>query len=570
MKTIFIRILIAGTLVFLHLYSNSQNKMPICGWPTPPHDIESVLKRISAEKKIQHFISRNLVEDTGTLFTLPIVVHVIHTGGAIGSPDNPSDAQINAMIQVLNNSWRKAGVPLGGADMKIQFQLAIRSPGCGSTTGINRVNGSSVPNYVTDGIGIDGYPGSADQAEVKNLSRWPNTDYINIWIVNKINGTDVNIGGYAYFAQYSDAGLDGIVMNAFYVNGTNKTISHEMGHVFELYHTFYDDGMETNCPRIDSCGFYGDRVCDTEGGKVAFSCGNTTNSCTSAAYSISDPVYSYTVLNNYMNYTNCPWMFTAGQKARVRAALLAFRPGLISSGGLTPAPGASPAVACTPSASFGLSPYFGIERVVFNTLNVYSNSSLGDRALYNDRSCNQRTVVAKGQTYPLMVIGTYLNYHSIKAFLDYNNDGDFDDAGELLLADYKDSGIANVTIPASGVLTGIPLRLRIVADNPAPGYPTNPTACLLNGTSAEGAGQVEDYAVIISTGVIQSITSGSWNNPATWNCNCIPTVLDEVIVKNSHTVSVTQAMGLVECAKLTVETGGNFTVNSNAAFRQHK
>lgn len=570
MKMFFIRLLIVNTLILLNLYSFTQNKLPVCGWPAPPVDKESVLKRISAEKKLQYFISRNQVEDTGTLYTIPIVVHVIHTGGAIGSPDNPSDAQINAMIQVLNNSWRKAGAPFGGADMKMQFQLAIRSPGCGTTTGINRVNGSGVANYVTGGIGIDGYPGSADQAEVKNLSRWPNTDYINIWIVNKINGTDVNIGGYAYFAQYNDAGLDGIVINAFYVNGANKIISHEMGHVFELYHTFYDDAVETNCPRADSCGFYGDRVCDTEGGKIEFSCSNTTNTCTNAAYTISDPIYNYTVLNNYMNYTNCPWMFTTGQKARVRAALLAFRPGLISSGGLTGPLGGSPTAACIPSASFGLSPYFGIERVVFNTLNVYSNTSEGDRAMYIDRSCNQRTVVVKGQTYPLLVIGTYLNYHSIKAFLDYNNDGDFDDAGELLLSDYKDSGKANVTIPSSGVPTGIPLRLRIVADNPAPGYPTYPTACLLNGTAGEGAGQVEDFAVIISTGVIQSVSSGAWNNPATWNCNCIPTVLDEVIVKNSHTVTVSQAMGLVECKKLTIEAGGNFTVNSNAAFRQHQ
>ena len=39
------------------------------------------------------------------------------------------------------------------------------------------------------GTTCNGFAGSADEVAVKNLSRWPNTDYINIWIVNKINGS---------------------------------------------------------------------------------------------------------------------------------------------------------------------------------------------------------------------------------------------------------------------------------------------------------------------------------------------------------------------------------------------
>ncbi len=560
--------LVVGLLLCVNFYSFSQNNLPTCGWSLPSTELSAVTKQYAADKKLQQLIQRLQVNDTDTLYTLPIVVHVIHTGGAIGSPDNPSDAQINAMIQVLNNSWRKLGAPYGGADMKIQFQLAVRAPGCGNTTGINRINGSSVTNYVSGGIGIDGFIGSADQRLVKNLSRWSNADYINIWIVNKINGSSTNIGGYAYFAQYSDAELDGIVMNALYVNGSNKTIAHEMGHVFELYHTFYDDAFETNCPRIDSCNFYSDRVCDTEGSKIEFSCTNTINSCTGAGYTIADAINNYTVLNNYMNYTNCAWMFTLGQKQRVRAALLTFRPGLINSGGLINIPGLTPAIACIPTATFGLSPFFGVERVEFNTINVYSNSSEGDRSMYIDRTCNQQTTVAKGQTYPLKVVGSYGNYHSIKVFIDYNNDGDFADIGELILTDYKDTALVNITIPASGVQTGIPLRLRIIADNPAPGFPTYPTACQLNGTISEGAGQVEDFSVIITNASIQSIGTGAWNNPAIWNCNCIPTALDQVTIKAGHTITITQAMGLVECTRLIIETGGNFTLNTNATFRQ--
>lgn len=564
------RICIAGLLLFLNLCGYPQNSIPSCGWPLPATDVASSYKREIAEKKIQQFIQRNQVFDSDTLYTLPVVVHVIHTGTPVGSADNPSDAQINAMMEILNNSWRKTAGPYGGADMKIQFQLAVRSPNCTSTNGINRVNGSSITNYLSGGIGINGFPGTADQSEIKNLSRWSNTDYINIWIVHKINGSAVGIGGYAYFAQNVDAALDGIVMNAFYVNGNNKIINHEMGHVFELYHTFYDDGAETNCPREDSCSFYGDRVCDTERSMVSFSCANNSNSCTGAAYAISDHSYNYSVLNNYMNYTNCPWMFSEGQKARVRAALLAFRPGLISSGGLLPPAAGVPATSCIPTAGFGLSPFYGVGRVVFNTLNIYSNSSEGDRAKYVDHTCNQQTIVFKGQTYPLQIAGSYANFHTFKAFIDYNNDGDFDDAGELLLSEDNDTATANILIPTTGVQMNTPLRLRIVADNPAPGFPTVPTACQLNGTFAEGSGQVEDFAVIVATGAIQSVASGAWNNPSTWDCNCVPSAYDLVRVKTGHTVQVTAAMGLIECTRLLIETGASVNIGNNALFRQRK
>ncbi len=184
MKSILARAIVACLFILLSVSANSQKQIPTCGWQPPSIDPAAVLKRKSAEKRIQQMISRNQVADMDSLYTLPVVVHVIHTGTAVGSADNPTDAQIHAMIQSLNDAWRKNGTSFGGVDMKMQFQLALRSPVCGSTTGINRVNGSSVPNYSSGGIGVDNFPGSADQVLVKNLSRWSNTDYINIWIVS--------------------------------------------------------------------------------------------------------------------------------------------------------------------------------------------------------------------------------------------------------------------------------------------------------------------------------------------------------------------------------------------------
>lgn len=558
-------------LLFSTDFIVAQVTAPACAWPAPRKDARSLLLQKKAEQRLQQVISRFDAGDADTLYTLPIVVHIIHTGTPVGSADNPTDAQVMGMIQTLNDSWRRMGSAYGGADMKIQFQLALRGPGCSATTAINRVNGSSIPNYASGGIGVNGFPGSADEALVKNLSRWSNADYINIWIVNKINGTSTAIGGYAYFAEYSDAATDGIVMNAQYANGNSKAISHEMGHVFELYHTFHDDGNETTCARLDSCSFFGDRVCDTESGPLARNCSNTFNPCVGANYAIADVSKNYSVLNNHMNYTDCAWMFTEGQKTRARAALLAFRPALIHSAALKPLPVASPTVACIPSSANGMSQFYGVERVLFNTIDVYSNTSEGDRASYVDRSCNQRTTVYRGQTYQLQVNGSHQNPHSFKAYLDYNNDGDFDDPGESILTGYGDVATASVTIPAAGIPIGVPLRLRIIADNPAPGYPTYPSPCAVDGHSdGYGAGQAEDYAVIVANGPVQSITSGGWNTPGTWDCNCIPVAGDKVTIKAGHNVFITQAMGIIDILSLTLEAGGSFNMGPNAVLRQQK
>lgn len=494
-----------------------------------------------------------------TLYTLPVVVHVINTGTPIGSADNPDDASIIAMIDNLNNAWRKNGPSFGGPDMKIQFQLAVRSPSCGPTNGINRINGSVVPNYATGGITNINTPGSADEVSVKNLSRWPNTDYINIWIVNKINGDPNYPGGYTYFPELNSAMTDGLVLNASVVDATNKTIAHEMGHHFYLYHTF--EGYSNQiCAANTDCLNQGDLICDTEPCLLETDCSNTINSCTGVAYQVADATHNYTVLNNYMGYTNCQWMFTDGQKTRARSALFTYRPGLISSWALTTPTGSAPAAACIPTAAFALSPYYGIQQVDFNTIHIYSNTSLADNSFYVDRTCNQSTIVIEAQSYSLTVTGSYLNPHYIKAYIDYNNDGDFNDAGENVLDDLNGSSSAIVTIPATGVPIYTPIRMRIVADNPGG---STPSACQLFGNSGGGSGQVEDYALIIIPRQIYSIASGAWNVPATWSCNCIPQNDDEVTVKATHTVTITSAMGAQQCGKLILDPGSIFNAGDN-------
>ena len=93
---------------------------------------------------------------------------------------------------------------------------------------------------------------------VKSLSIWPNSDYINVWIVHAI--ADPGIAGYSTLPGAAPA-VDGVVLLANQI--TNSALStHEFGHYFGLYHTF-QGGTATVCPINTDCTSNGDRVCDT-------------------------------------------------------------------------------------------------------------------------------------------------------------------------------------------------------------------------------------------------------------------------------------------------------------------
>ncbi|HEY3386423.1 MAG TPA: M43 family zinc metalloprotease [Saprospiraceae bacterium] len=492
--------------------------------------------------------------------TIPVVVHVIHTGTPIGAADNPPDSLIEDLLDLMNNVFQKNGPDYGGADIDLAFQLARRSPTCTSTTGINRMNGNGVPDYSSGGITTDtmAYPNSAHELQVKALSRWPNTDYLNIWVVNTIDGNPNFPGGYAFFPEYNSALTDGIVLRSSVINGTNKTIIHELGHYFYLYHTF---GLAWGgCLSETNCLTDGDIICDTENCNYQFACSADINPCTDEEWLIADEEHQYTVLNNYMGYTDCQWMFTEGQKARILYALNTFRPGLLSSHGLDTIMPPDMTMACIPVAQNGLSPYYGIERVEIGPLEVYSNTSAADGNFYIDRTCNQSLYIAAGDNIPIHITCSYQNYSQVRVYLDLNNDGEFDLPDELMSSGNGGLVVDTLAIPLTGIELCAPHRLRIVVDHPAA---PSPTPCLLVGTQAEGVGQIEDYALIIQPRIVESVNSGDWDDAATWTCNCIPTSIDFVYIKAGDIISITPAMGVLECADIHLEPGAELEIDGD-------
>ena len=78
------------------------------------------------------------------IYTIPVVVHVIHLGEPIGTGSNISDLQIQQAIAGLNDRFRNVNGL--GVDVELEFCLASKDPNGKSTNGMNRVDGSTVPN----------------------------------------------------------------------------------------------------------------------------------------------------------------------------------------------------------------------------------------------------------------------------------------------------------------------------------------------------------------------------------------------------------------------------------------
>ena len=447
---------------------------------------------IKNEALIKQFLENNPNRNSSGVCEIPVVVHIVHTGQSIGSGANISMTQINSAIDRMNNRFRN----LHGqsVDTEIEFVLAQRDPDGNATTGVVRVDGSSVTDYSNEGVDAGSGSGlGANEEEIKTLSKWPNTDYYNIWVITEIenNGGGFGIQGYAYYPGASPA-VDGtIIMHTCFgttgtVNSWNnqgRTLVHELGHGLNVAHTFNGDSNGTSCPTGA-----GDNVADTDPHiRASSNCPTGTNSCTGGSID--------SVTSNLMNYSNqsCAVEFTTGQSDRMRAALITSRPGLLTSlGGTAPDGNSVIAASCTPTTTQGApGSGIGITRVTMANIDVVSSYQEleGD---YVDHTNTQLISVNEGASYPITIenfIGG--NNEDVAVFIDYNNNGDFTDAGETVFtSNGATSHSGTINIPSSGVTTGTHLRMRVISDfanNTISGPCYNPQY-----------GQTEDYALEIN------------------------------------------------------------------------
>ena len=253
------------------------------------------------------------------VITIPVVVHVFHNGEPVGTGRNISVAEIQSMLTVINDDFRRLNSDIistpaafrgGSDDALVQFCLAQQDEFGNPTTGIDRYFGS--PNY---------NPYGAFESE-KPATIWDRDSYLNIWSCEFGDGTL----GYAQFPNTLTASTDGVVIDYRYFGTVTslppydlgRTATHEVGHWLDLEHIWGVPGCSQD-----------DLVNDTplqdvsSGGCPTFPV--TTDACS--------PSYPGIMFYDFMDYSNdfCLTMFTVGQASRMDAALFGPRLPLQSS-----------------------------------------------------------------------------------------------------------------------------------------------------------------------------------------------------------------------------------------------
>lgn len=435
-------------------------------------------RRADSEERIQKLLAEPRAK---TVITIPVVFHIIHNGDAVGVDENLSDALISAQLAQMNadfslsnadvSSIPMAFLPLA-ANTSIQFCLAARTPDCLPTNGINRINGGQAT-----------WTRTQIENTLKPSTIWNRDEYLNIWTVV----FDASEGGLLGYAQFpgGPVNTDGVAVTYTSVGSlavpnpdggdydSGRTMTHEIGHWLNLYHIWGDDENDAN-----TCAG-SDLVSDTPNQEVAnggcptfphVSCSNGPNG---------------DMFMSYMDYSDddCLNMFSLGQGDRMYVVLDGGdRSALANSPGCLP-----PGICYCDAASDDLAANEKIGNIDFSDIDQASASNSG-----YENFTNVVGQVTANQTYSFTAtISNGFSTDQVLVWIDFNQNGSFDDAGELVFTSPIGVGphAGNIAIPATATLGETRMRVRLHDTSAGP----NSTSC---GNSDYG--QVEDYTLDIT------------------------------------------------------------------------
>lgn len=317
-----------------------------------------------AQEELEYFTENYTPDEAerSAVKVIPIVFHIIHNYG----PENISREQVEDAVRIINEDFQLTNTDQGEVipafqniigNAQVEFRLARKDPNGNCTDGITRTVSTLTYN------GND---------NVKEIISWPRNRYLNVWIVDDvILESGDRVGGYAYRPGNAPAAIyDGIIVTHRQLgsigtssggNFASRTLTHEIGHWFNLNHTW---GPSNNPGLADNCN-QDDNVSDTPNtiGVADQSCNLSQVTCGSL-----DNV------QNYMDYANCAIMFSAGQCSRMNAALAASagqRNNLWTSSNLTTTGVSGTVPVCAPLADFSSS----TETVCTNTNVTFTDES---------------------------------------------------------------------------------------------------------------------------------------------------------------------------------------------------
>lgn len=231
-KSIFIGLAMLVSPFFVHGQSFSEP----CGTGLPPKAAMEYIRNLD--------YSVSQTEDTVT-YNIPVTIHVIRSGNGGGGFD---ETQAYLTICDLNNRMASAG-------MFFYVPEAV--------------------NYINDDdyYAAQDYGPLFDMIDLNNVPRTVNIYYTNL--------SQLGLCGFAFYPNSGPGGFqnDGAVVMSFACSQpTGTTLTHEIGHFFNLPHTFdftSDDPINGFAERVTrnfnetpprlsaNCNFDGDGFCDT-------------------------------------------------------------------------------------------------------------------------------------------------------------------------------------------------------------------------------------------------------------------------------------------------------------------
>ncbi len=277
-----------------------------------------------------------------TTITIPVVFHIVLNAAQInrlGGQEGIAE-RVDSQIAVINRDFNAGYIDsLPGTfnalrgNANIGFALARRSPSGVATRGFEII-------YTDKGgfrEGSNVWSGRA-YAEAKNLNgtitAWDPEKYLNVWVINPINasGSTSSTLGVCIPPSFLQMGIPGmskyelgIVLNygafgkksgaGFFIKDVNggRTLTHELGHYFELMHIWGDDNGACTAPLGKDDG-----IADTPP-QAGPSSGCPTfpfyDNCSTSGDGI--------MFMNFMDYTadNCMRLFTRQQVTFMRVNL---------------------------------------------------------------------------------------------------------------------------------------------------------------------------------------------------------------------------------------------------------
>ncbi|MBP6311306.1 MAG: T9SS type A sorting domain-containing protein [Flavobacteriales bacterium] len=205
-----------------------------------------------AEAEMRQLLQNSASErDENTLYTIPIVFHIVHLNGE----ENISNEQILDALEVLNRDFQlmnpdSANVHPAFADRignpRMQFTLPTIDPYGNCTNGIERIKSPQT------------FLGESSS----KFTPWPRNKYLNVWVTKGIAS-----GAAGYFSA-APSFADGVLIRHDYVGriGTgaefsSRALTHEVGHFFDLNHCW---GENNGVPGANT-GFHMQLDCGDDG-----------------------------------------------------------------------------------------------------------------------------------------------------------------------------------------------------------------------------------------------------------------------------------------------------------------